>query len=84
MHEQEKIMKSLFYRNNHQPLAPSPEHRNMTGEQEFQTENMEIEGGEENHEEESNNVSNQKTRKRQKLELQGEIQKIKPPLFDGE
>jgi len=61
MQDQEKIMTSLFDRQNHRSLAPSPEHRNMTGEQEFRTKNVEIEGGEENHEEESDNVSNHKT-----------------------
>ena len=32
---------------------------------------------------ESDNVSNKKEVKRQKVELQGEFQKIKPPTFDG-
>jgi len=56
----------------------------MTGEQEYQTKNMEIEGGEENHEEDLDNVSNHKIHKRQNSELQGEFRKIKPPLYDGE
>jgi len=56
----------------------------MTGEQEFHTKNVEKEGGEENHEEELDNVSNHKTQKRKKIELQEEFRKIKPPLFDGE
>jgi len=84
MQEQEKIMKILLERQNHQPLIPSPEHVNMTGEQEFRTENVETESGKENHEEESDNLSRYKTQKRQKMELQWEIRKIKPPLFDGE
>jgi len=45
---------------------------------------MEIEGGEENQEEKSGSVSDHKTQKKQKIELQGEFQKIKPPLFNGE
>lgn len=84
MQEQEKIMKSLYDRQNNWPLAPSSEHRNISGEQEFQTEDVETGGGEQNREEESDNVSNHRTQKRKKVELQGEFQKIKPPLFNGE
>lgn len=51
-------MKILFDRQNHQPLVPSHEHGNMTGEQEFRMKNVETGGGEKNHEEESDNVSN--------------------------
>eukprot|EP00253_Pinus_taeda_P034889 PITA_34889 len=35
-------------------------------------------------EDHSDNVLEQQTSKRQKMELQGEFRKIKPPLFDGE
>lgn len=43
-----------------------------------------MEGGEENQEEKSDNASEHKTQKRQKVELQGEFSKIKLPLFDDE
>lgn len=45
---------------------------------------METEGDEENQEGESDNVSNKKKQKGQKIELQGEFRKIKPCVFDGE
>ena len=44
----------------------------------------EIEGDQIKHEEGSENVLGIKGPKRQKVELQGEFKKIKPPLFDGE
>jgi len=69
MQEQEKIMKSLFDRQNNRPLVPSPEHRNVSREQMFWTEDVETSGGEENREEELDNVSNHRTQKRQKVEL---------------
>lgn len=84
MLEQESIMKSLSDRQNNRLVVPIPEHRNILGEQEFQTEDVETIGGEENRENESHNVSNHWTQKKQKVELQGEFLKIKPPLFDGE
>lgn len=40
--------------------------------------------GSEEREERSDNVFDQQTSKRQKVELQGEFHKIKPPHFDGE
>lgn len=73
MQQQEKIMKSLSNRHNHQPLVPSLECENMIGEQEFRTKNVETEGGEGNHEEELHNASNHNIPKIQKVELQGEF-----------
>lgn len=43
-----------------------------------------MEGGEENQEEKSDSASEHKTQKRQRIELQGEFPKIKPPFFDDE
>eukprot|EP00253_Pinus_taeda_P015743 PITA_15743 len=40
--------------------------------------------GSEEQEERSDNVNEQQTSKRQRVELQGEFRKIKPPHFDGE
>lgn len=77
-------MKSLSDRQNQRQPIPSLEHGNMTGEQEFRNENSETKGGEENREEESDNVSDHKKKKWQKIELQGKFRKIKPPLFVGE
>lgn len=44
----------------------------------------ETEGGEENQGEKCDNASEQPISKKQRIELHGEFQKIKPPLFDGE
>lgn len=44
----------------------------------------ETKGGEENQGEKCDNASEQPTSKKQRIELHGEFQKIKPPLFDGE
>lgn len=75
-------MKSLSDRHNQRQPIPSPKHENMTSDQEFRTDNLEIEGSEDNQEEESKNVSDHKTQKRQKLELRGKFWKTKPPFLD--
>lgn len=48
MQEQEKNMKSLCDQQNQRQPIPSPEHGNMTREQEFKNEKSETEVGEEN------------------------------------
>eukprot|EP00253_Pinus_taeda_P011976 PITA_11976 len=78
--EQERILKSLSERQNQIPVNPSMEQQRMSEEQNHP---MPPEGSEEQ-EERSDNVNEQQTSKRQKVELQGEFQKIKPPHFDGE
>lgn len=45
---------------------------------------MESEGGRTGNEEESDNISGKKGTKGQKIELQGEFKKIKPPIYNGE
>lgn len=78
--EQERILKSFSVRQN-PPLAnPSAEHQKMTEEQNYQTGTENSEGKEDH----SDNVLEQQTSKRQRMELQGEFRKIKPPHFDGE
>eukprot|EP00253_Pinus_taeda_P014588 PITA_14588 len=78
--EQERILKSLSDRQNQVPVNPSAEQQRMSQEQNH---HMPPEGSEER-EERSDNVLDQQTSKRQKVELQGEFRKIKPPHFDGE
>eukprot|EP00253_Pinus_taeda_P006325 PITA_06325 len=78
--EQERILKSLFERQNQVPVNPSMEQQRMSEEQNHP---MPPEGSEEQ-EERSDNVNEQQTSKRQRVELQGEFRKIKPPHFDGE
>eukprot|EP00253_Pinus_taeda_P009062 PITA_09062 len=78
--EQERILKSLSERQNQVPVNPSMEQQRMSEEQNHP---MPPEGSEEQ-EERSNNVNEQQTSKRQRVELQGEFRKIKPPHFDGE
>eukprot|EP00253_Pinus_taeda_P012645 PITA_12645 len=78
--EQERILKSLSDRQNQVPANPSMEQQRMSEEQNHP---MSPEGSEEQ-EERSNNVIDQQTSKRQRVELQGEFRKIKPPHFDGE
>eukprot|EP00253_Pinus_taeda_P019416 PITA_19416 len=78
--EQERILKSLSDRQNPPSSNPSAEQHRVTEEQDFQNapENSE------DKEDHSDNVPQQQTSKRQKMELQGELRKIKPPHFDGE
>eukprot|EP00253_Pinus_taeda_P018941 PITA_18941 len=76
--EQERILKTLSGKQN-PPLAnPSAEQQRGTEERDYAPE---ISEEKEDH---SDNVLEQQTSKRQKMELQGEFWKIKPPLFDGE
>ena len=75
--EQERILKSLSGKQN-PPLAnPSAEQQRTTEEQDYAPEISEKE-------DHSDNVLEKQTSKRQKMELQGEFRKIKPPHFDGE
>eukprot|EP00253_Pinus_taeda_P009984 PITA_09984 len=78
--EQERILKSLSERQNQVPVNPSMEQQRMSEEQNHP---MPPEGSEEQ-EERSDNVNEQQTSKRQRVELQGEFRKIKPLHFDGE
>eukprot|EP00253_Pinus_taeda_P012189 PITA_12189 len=78
--EQERILKSLSDRQNQLPVNPSAEQQRMSEEQNH---HIPPEGSEEQ-EERSDNVFEQQTSKRQRVELQGEFRKIKPPHFDGE
>jgi len=57
-------LKILSDEHNHRPIIPSPEHGHTTREKEFQTENVEMEGGEENQKEELGNVFDHKTKKK--------------------
>eukprot|EP00253_Pinus_taeda_P016580 PITA_16580 len=76
--EQERILKSLSDRQN-PPLAnPSAEQQRATEEWNYAPK---ISEEKEDH---SDNVLDQQTSKRQKMELQGEFRKIKPPHFDAE
>eukprot|EP00253_Pinus_taeda_P028245 PITA_28245 len=78
--EQERILKSLSDKQNQLPANPSAEQQRVSEEQNH---HIPPEGSEER-EERSDNVFDQQTSKRQKVELQGEFRKIKPPHFDGE
>eukprot|EP00253_Pinus_taeda_P015904 PITA_15904 len=78
--EQERILKSLSDRQNQLPANPSVEHPRLSEEQNH---HIPPEGSEEQ-EERSDNAFEQQTSKRQRMELQGEFRKIKPPHFDGE
>eukprot|EP00253_Pinus_taeda_P031671 PITA_31671 len=78
--EQERILKSLSDRQNQLPVNPSAEQPRVSEEQNH---HIPPEGSEEL-EERSDNVFDQQTSKRQRVELQGEFRKIKPPHFDGE
>eukprot|EP00253_Pinus_taeda_P012331 PITA_12331 len=78
--EQERILKSLFDKQN-PPLAnPSAEQQKMTEEERYHAKFEIPEEGED----QSDNASEQQTSKRQKVELQGEFRKIKPSHYDGE
>eukprot|EP00253_Pinus_taeda_P007271 PITA_07271 len=78
--EQERILKSLSDRQNQLPANPSVEHPRLSEEQNH---HIPPEGSEEQ-EERSDNAFEQQTSKKQRMELQGEFRKIKPPHFDGE
>eukprot|EP00253_Pinus_taeda_P012641 PITA_12641 len=78
--EQERILKSLSERQNQVPVNPSMEQQRMSEEQNHPIPPV----GSEEQEERSDNVNEQQTSKRQRMELQGEFRKIKPPHFDGE
>lgn len=55
--EHEKIMKSLSDKQNQHQLIPNPEQECMSGEQDYHTECVGTEGGEENQEEKLDNAS---------------------------
>eukprot|EP00253_Pinus_taeda_P006899 PITA_06899 len=78
--EQERILKSLSDKQNQLPVNPSAEQQRMSEEQNH---HIPPEGSEDM-KERSDNVFDQQTSKKQKVELQGEFRKIKPPHFDGE
>eukprot|EP00253_Pinus_taeda_P028923 PITA_28923 len=78
--EQDRILKSLSDKQNQLPANPSAEKQRMSEEQNH---HIPPERSEEQ-EERSDNVFDQQNSKRQKVELQGEFRKIKPPHFDGE
>jgi len=78
--EQERILKSLSDRQNLPPANPSIEQQRLSEEQNH---HIEPERSEER-EERSDNVFEQQTSKRQRIELQGEFCKIKPFHFDRE
>lgn len=82
--EQERILKSLSNKQNQKPLNPNAEQRRMSKEQNLHIEPERLEGRNEEREERFDNASEQQTSKRQRIELQGEFRKIKPPHFDGE
>eukprot|EP00253_Pinus_taeda_P032987 PITA_32987 len=78
--EQERILKSQSDRQNQPLVNPSTEQQRISEEQNH---HIPPERSEEQ-EERSDNAFEQQTSKRQRLELQGEFRKIKPPRFDGE
>eukprot|EP00253_Pinus_taeda_P016846 PITA_16846 len=78
--EQERILKSLSERQNQIPVHPSMEQQRLSEEQNHL---VPSEGSEEQ-EERSDNMNEQQSSKKQRVELQGEFRKIKPPHFDGE
>lgn len=78
--EQERIIKSLSDRQNQLPVNPSAEQQRLSEEHNHHTKPE----GSEDREEWSDNASEQQTSKRQRIELQGEFRKIKPPHFDEE
>ena len=93
LQDQEKILKSLSYKQNQELDHPSAK-RGLPAD-EYQQTRINITGKIEKspfqrsknknyNEAESGNFSDQQENKRQKLELQGEFRKIKPPTFDGE
>lgn len=78
--EQERILKSVSDRQNPPLSNPNAEQQRMTEEQDYQME-PENSDAKEDH---SDNAPQLQTSKRQKMDLQGEFRKIKPPHFDGE
>eukprot|EP00253_Pinus_taeda_P013421 PITA_13421 len=73
-------LKNEMARQNQLPANPSVEHPRLSEEHNH---HIPPEGSEEQ-EERSDNAFEQQTSKRQRMELQGEFRKIKPPHFDGE
>lgn len=82
--EQERILKSLSDKQNQQQSHPIPEQTRVSNEQGYHTEQEETEERAEIRGEKSDNAFEHQTPKRQRIELQGEFRKIKPPHFDGE
>eukprot|EP00253_Pinus_taeda_P020750 PITA_20750 len=82
--EQERILKSLSDKQNQHQPHPSLEQTRIPEEQGYYTKQEETEGRAEARGEKSDNASEHQTSKRQRMELQGEFRKIKPPHFDGE
>ena len=94
MQEKEKILKSLSDKQNQGMEHPSAD-GDMQDRDEQQKREHTTDRGERSHSQRSNknknynevksgNVSHQQEVKKQKVELKGEFQKIKPPTFDGE
>ena len=94
LQDQEKILKCLSDKQNQEMGHPSVEKELSTEQEEQQTRNKNTGRTEKSpsrksknknyNEGESGNVSDQQDPKSQKVELQGEFRKIKPPTFDGE
>jgi len=83
--EKEKILKSLSDRHKQRGPDPSTEDRERTPTTHHGEENAEsTEGHKEDQEGCSDNVSDQRKTKTQKMELQGEFKNLKPSLFEGE
>eukprot|EP00253_Pinus_taeda_P015634 PITA_15634 len=78
--EQERILRSLSERQNQVPVHPSMEQQKLSEEQNHPVPSK----GSEEQEERSDNMNEQQSSKKQRVELQGEFRKIKPPHFDGE
>ena len=94
LQDQEKILKSLSDRQNQGMKHPSAEKELTTELEDQQTQYNADDRTEKSlsqrsknrnyNEAESGNLSGQQDSKRQRVELQGEFRKIKPPTFDGE
>ena len=92
MREQERILKSLSDRKNQETTQPSPKRDSREESEQRQQANDKPEGSDTQrsnknkiyNEAELGNVSDQQEIKKQKVELEGEFRKIKPPTFDGE
>ena len=94
LQDQEKILKSISDKQNHEMRQPSAGKELSTEAEDQQNQNDTAIKTEKsfshrsknhnNNEAESENLSGQQDYKRQKVELQGEFRKIKPPMFDGE
>ena len=94
MREKERILKSLSNKQNQGVLQPNPD-RDMQEENEWQDKDQTTKKMERSpsqwsnknknyNEAESGNVLEQQEIKKEKVEMQGEFRKIKPPTFDGE